>query len=101
MKQQKWFESEVVNVGDVVIFTKVDSIVSKVYTYGMIVDLEYGKDGLPRKAKIRYKNSSEETFRETFRAVRGLVVIHRADESDIMTELGRMAKDIDFIDSRK
>jgi len=65
----------------------------------MIVDLENGKDGLPRKAKIQYRNSNEEAFRETFRAVRGLVIINRANESDIMTELGRMAKDVDF--SRK
>jgi len=99
MRQQKWFESDIVHVGDVVIFTKVDSVISKNYTYGMIIDLENGKDGLPRKAKIRYRNSNEEAFRETFRAVRGLVIIHRANESDIMTELGRMAKDVDF--SRK
>ena len=33
MNQQKWFKSDVISVGDVVIFTKVDSIVCKSYTY--------------------------------------------------------------------
>jgi len=39
-KQQKWFESDIVHVGDVFIFTKVDLAISKNYTYSMIVDHE-------------------------------------------------------------
>jgi len=40
MRQQKWFESDIVHVGDVFIFTKVDLAISKNYTYSMIVDHE-------------------------------------------------------------
>jgi hypothetical protein len=97
MRQQKWFKSESINIGDIVIFTKIDSVICKSYTYGKVVELHHGEDDVPRKAKIRYRNSSEEKFRETFRAVRGLIIIHHAEESDIMTELGMMAKDVDLV----
>jgi len=96
MKQQKWFDSDSINVGDVVLFTKQDSKISNTYTYGMIADLEYGDDKLPRKARVRYRNSSEDVFRETYRSVRSLVIIHQVNDSDIMTELATMAKNIDF-----
>ena len=96
MKQQKWFKNDTINVGDVVIFTKVDSVICKSYTYGRVVELEYGEDDVPRKAKIRYRNPNEEKSRDTFRAVRGLIVIHYSGESDIMTELGKMAKSVDL-----
>jgi len=96
MKQQKWFDSDSINVGDVVLFTKQDSKISNTYTYGMIADLEYGDDKLPRKARVRYRNGSEDVFRETYRSVRSLVIIHQVNDSDIMTELATMAKNIDF-----
>jgi len=55
-----------------------------------------GDDKLPRKARVRYRNSSEDVFRETYRSVRSLVIIHQVNDSDIMTELATMAKNIDF-----
>ena len=42
--------------------------------------------------KLRYRNAEEATgFRTTKRAVRGLVVIRRFDEIDVMEELGNAA----------
>jgi len=35
-------------------------------------------------------------LRETYRSVRGLVVIHRVDECDYLHELGMVAKGIDL-----
>ena len=64
--------------------------------YGQVVELDHSDDGLPRKATIRYRNANEEVYRETSRAVRGLIIIHRANDSDVMTGLGRIAKDIDL-----
>ena len=96
VKQQKWFQTDSINVGDVIIFTKIDSVISKDYTYGQVVDLEYSKDGVARKATVRYKNANEDVFRETKRAVRGLVVIHHVDEIDVMTQLGQMALEVDL-----
>ena len=87
MKQQKWHKTDHINVGDVIIFTKIDSVISKQYTYGQVTHLEYSDDGVTRKATIRYKNATEDTFRITKRAVRGLITIHHVDESDIMTQL--------------
>ena len=100
MKQQKWYDSDSINVGDIILFTKQDSKISNTYTYGMIVDLECSDDGLPRKAKVRYRNFGENVFRETFRSVRGLVIIHGIHESDIMTELGELAMNIDLKSSK-
>ena len=77
-------------------FTKQDSLLSNTYTYGIIKDLAYGDDSLPRKAVVQYRNDGENVKRETCRSVRGLVVIHSVKECDFLTELGVMAKDIDF-----
>ena len=97
MKQSKWFESDSINIGDVILFTKRESVLSNQYTYGIVKDLEYGNDMLPRKATIRYKNENENTMRETIRSVRGLVIIHSVNECDFMTELGEMAKNVDLL----
>ena len=40
---------------------------------------------------MRYRNYNEDFDRETRRAVRQLVVIHRVDELDIIHELGKIA----------
>jgi len=96
MRQQKWFASDKLSIGDVVLFTKVESQLKNQYTYGMVMDLEYGKDSIPRKAKVRYRNENENVFRETYRSVRGLVKIIDSNESDLMTQLGTVAKDIDI-----
>ena len=92
MKQQKWFKNDTINVDDVVIFTKVDSVICKSYRYGRVVGLEYGEDDVPRKAKIRYRNPNEEKSR----AVRNMIVIHYSAESDIMIELDKLAKSVDL-----
>ena len=96
MKQQKWFKSDDLSIGDVVLFTKVDSPIKNQYVYGMIMELEYGKDSIPRKAKIRYRNANETVFRETLRSVRAVVKIINSEDSDLMTELGNLAKNIDI-----
>eukprot|EP00794_Sanderia_malayensis_P016360 gene16360-biopygen12053 len=87
MKQSKWFDSDSINVGDVILFTKQESLLSNRYTYGIVKELEYGEDKLPHKAKIMYRNENESVKRETYRSVRKLVVIHPVDECDFMTEL--------------
>ena len=97
MHQQKWFSSDKINVGDVIMFTKNDSIISNSYTYGIVKSLEFGRDGVARKATIRYRNENEWVFRETKRAVRSLVIIHHVDDVDMMKELGLMAMYCDSI----
>ena len=96
LKQTKWYTSDKINVGDVVLFVKHESTLTNRYTYGLVKELEYGEDLLPRKAKITYRNENETVSRETYRSVRGLVIIHHVDECDYLHELGTIAKDIDF-----
>ena len=96
MRQQKWFKNDDINVGDIVLFTKNDSVLSNSYTYGMIKSLDFSRDGIARKATIRYKNQNEQKFRETKRAIRSLVIIHNVNNSDVMKELGEMALKVDL-----
>ena len=96
MKQTKWFQSDSINIGDIILFTKNESVLSNRYTFGIVKSLEYGLDGLPRKARIQYQNENENVLRETYRSVRGLVVIHSVEDCDFLTELGTMANEIDM-----
>ena len=93
-EQQKWFRNENI-ISDVVLFLKNDPILSTTYLYGMVVSVERSKDDVVRKVKVKYRNLNEEVFRETFRPVRSLVVTHRVDESDVMTEMGEMVMKVD------
>jgi hypothetical protein len=56
-----------------------------------VKSIEVGRDQKVRTAIVRYRNHNEEFDRETRRAVRQLIVIHRVDELDIIHELGKIA----------
>ena len=86
----KWFHNdEDVKKGDVVIFKKVEGDISIDYKYGMIEDVHASKDSKVRSVTVKYRNANENVYRETRRAVRSLVIIHRVNEIDLMEELGR------------
>jgi len=89
-KQKKWLStSDVIKVGDIVLFLKHDSKISSTYQYGLVVGVEFGSDGLVRRANVRYKKSNEDIFRETRRSTRTLVIIKRVVEVDLFYELGK------------
>ena len=96
MHQQKWFSSDKIKVGDVILFVKNDSVICNSYTYGIVKSLKFGRDGVARKATIKYRNAKEDVFRETDRAVRSLIIIHHIDNVDFMKELGEMALKVDL-----
>ena len=97
MKQAKWFDHERdLQVGDIVLFTKVESKLSKTYTYGIISNVETGDDGKVRCVNVKYQNENEKVHRETRRSVRNLVLIHSVDEFYFMKELGEIAKNVDL-----
>ena len=97
MNQQKWFKHERnLRVGDIVLFTKVESSISKTYTYGMVSDTDVGNDGNVRRVTVKYQNANENVPRQTSRSVRGLVVINSVDECDVMKDIGEMAKNVDI-----
>ena len=93
MHQSKWYHGNAnLQVGDIVLFTKVDSSISLSYTYGMIIGVEYSKDGIVRKVRVKYQNHNEGTPRETYRSVRNLVLLHSIDDIDLMDELANAAQ---------
>ena len=89
----KWFKSdEDLQVGDVVLFDKGEGSLVGEYHYGMVEETFVRKDDRVCSVRLRYRNAEEGTgFRTTKRAARGLVVIHRVDEIDLMEELGNAA----------
>ena len=88
MTQSKWFKNDhQFQVGDVVLFKKHDSVLSKTYQFGVVSKVEIGRDGICRKVMVRYCNSNESVCRETFRSVRELVLIRSVDEFDLLEEL--------------
>ena len=91
VNQPKWFKTEDIQVGDIVLFTKHESIVDSNYQYGIVKSVIVGDDGLIRKASVRYRNHNESIDRETYRSVRTLVVIHKVNELDILQELAEIA----------
>ena len=87
----KWFQTERdVKIGDVVLFLKKENHLSSTYQYGMISDLSRSSDEKSRKATVRYWNSTKAVDRFTNPAVWQLIVIHPADELNMMEELGQI-----------
>ena len=86
--QPKWFKQDTdIMVDDIVLFLKNDSVLCSTYQYGIIKDVSLGRDGRIRKVTVAYKNANESTFRTSSRAVRELVVIHRANEESLQENL--------------
>ena len=96
MHQPKWFRTEYdMKVGDIVLFLKKEGLLNSTYQYGMVKDVEVSKDGKIRTVILKYRNHQESVDRETRRAVRQLVVIHRVEELNIVQELGSIATAVD------
>ena len=92
MHQPKWFQSDRdLKICDIVLFTKKDGTLQSTYHYGMVNEIHPSKDGVIRKVVIKYRNENENVDRFTTRAVRDLILIHPADELNLMEELGRVA----------
>ena len=92
MYQPKWFvTSHNFKEGDIILFLKQESSLQCKYQYGMIDSVFVDKDGVVRKANVKYRNANEKTDRQTFRSVRELIVIHGVDEINIIQELGEIA----------
>ena len=89
IQQPKWFKNDInMKKGDVVLFNKSEGSLIGEYKYGMVEEAKLGADGCVRSVVVKYKNSTENVFHTTNRAVRSLVVIHRLDEIDLMEEVG-------------
>ena len=97
MPQPKWYvTSHHIKEGDVVLFLKKEGKLNTTYQYGIVKVAEAGRDGIVRKVTVRYRNHTESFDRETCRAVRQLIVIHRVNELNIIQELGKIATIVDM-----
>ena len=54
-----------VKVGAIVLFLKHDSLLSKTFQYGMITNIEYGKDSIVQSVDVKYRNANENVNRST------------------------------------
>ena len=91
MHQPKWFRTEYdLKEGDVDLFLKQDSLLTKTYQYGIVVSVQQSSDGVISKVKVKYRNANENVDRETFRSVRQLVMVHPVDEKDIIQEINNI-----------
>ena len=73
-------------------FLKQESAVGSNYQFGIVDSVDAGRDQKVRTVTVRYRNHSESTDRLTTRAARSLVVIRRADEMNVMEELGEISR---------
>ena len=86
MHQSKWFRTEYnLKEGDVDLFLKQDSLLTKTYQYGIVISVQQSSDGMISKVKIKYRNAKENVDRESFRSVRQLVMVHPVDETTVTT----------------
>ena len=90
MEQPKWYNTERdMQICDIVLMLKQEGVLNSTYQYGMVQELQHDKDGIIRQVKVKYRNSTENQDRFTWRSVRKLVIIHPVDELSIMEELAQ------------
>ena len=95
MKAYKWFKTgEGLRVDDLVWFQKDESELSSKWSLGIIASVEKGKDGLVRRASVKYQNSSENAPRETDRAARSLIKLFNIDDQSWMDEMAEVEKPV-------
>ena len=106
MKASKWLvgRSEPLLVGDIVYFKKIENDISSSWTVGKVVSLEFGRDGIPRRAEVEYHNLGKFFGQKhiTDRAVKSLVKLFNVKDltwKDNMVEVKRVKTDVDLTES--
>ena len=85
--QPKWFKVDKdLKEGDIVYFQKRESELGSSWTVGEVDQVVVGRDGLIRRAIIKYFNSSENHPQFTDRAVRKLIKYWSIDEACLSEE---------------
>ena len=100
INQPKWFRKEVdLKEQDLVYFQKQESDLASDWTIGQVDQVITGRDGLIRRAWIKYYNTGEKNPRLTDRSVRRLVKLWSIDESSLAEDLAevdrRLGKEIE------
>ena len=77
ISKPKWFKSdEDLKVGDVVLFLKKEREYAGNYQYGIVKEVEIGRDQKIRGVIVEYANHNESAKLVLRRAVREIVVVH-------------------------
>ena len=107
MFRPKWFKTDRdLLVGDLVYFVKKDGALNNKWTMGVVESVVRGRDGIIRKAIIKYCNSSEQKLsmsknqtqddssfpRYTERAVRKLIKIFSLEETSTAEDLAELER---------
>ena len=94
----KWFKDECdLKVGDLVYFQKSESELSSNWTLGMIAELERSRDGLIRKAKIKYRNATESEDITTRRSVRTFCKIWSVEDFNLQDDLMELSSRLEQV----
>ena len=89
--QPKWFkESPELKVDDIVYFQKTESELSSDWTVGQIDSVVRSRDGVVRRANVRYFNHSEKQPRLSDRAVRSLVRMFNIEDNYFISDMAEV-----------
>ena len=99
MAQKKWFKNDRdLAVGDLVYYKKKESELGSPWVIGRVDQIMRGRDGVIRRAIIKYRNASENIQRETERSVRKLIRLYSVEDPDLYEDLGKLQKRIDQLE---
>ena len=95
INQPKWFKLDKdLMEKDIVYFQKEESALGSTWTVGEVDQVISGRDGLIRRAIIKYYNASENHPQFTDRAVRKLVKLWSMDEACLFDDLAELQERI-------
>ena len=99
MAQKRGFKNDRdLAIDDLVYYKKKDSELGSPWVMGRVDQIIRGRDGIIRRAVIKYRNASENIHRETERSVRKLIRLYSADDPDLCEDLGELQRRIDQLD---
>ena len=98
MAQKKNYKNDRdLKVDDIVYYQKKESELSSPWVIGRVDQVVRGRDGIIRKAYIKYTNPKESIQRVTERSARKLIKIWSADDPDLQADLTEIQRRIDQI----
>ena len=89
--QPKWFkESPELKIEDIVYFQKTESELSSDWSVGQVDSVIRSRDGVVRRANVRYFNHSEKEPRFSDRAVRSLVRLFNIEDNYFISDMAEV-----------
>ena len=99
--QPKWFkDSPELKPEDVVYFRKTEGEFDTKWTVGQVETVTRSKDGVVRRAQIRYHNHNEKVPRFTDRAVRSLVRLFNIEDDYFIKDMAECEKLVSILENK-